>query len=117
MSWSGKRRKRCVFEQLESRCLLSAGPPDAWEIRGIGGGGAMFAPSFSPHDDQMYVVSDMSNLFRSDDLGASWEMYPSNSIRVNREHYVRFTSDPNVLYMSGFRGTGRPVSTAREASR
>ncbi|HVG17943.1 MAG TPA: hypothetical protein VNI02_02755, partial [Blastocatellia bacterium] len=50
-----------VFDRLIraalSLCLLmllaqtaNAAPPSQWTPRGAGGGGALFAPSFSPHN-------------------------------------------------------------------
>ncbi len=72
--------------------------PTRWESRGVGGGGAMFAPSFSPYSDELWVTSDMGELFRSTDLGASWRMVPSLEIVGNRGAVVRYTSDPQVLY-------------------
>ena len=87
-----------ITEPLETRRLLAA-PPVEWLSRGPGGGGALFAPSFSPHDPQeMYVVTDMSEVFRSQDLGASWSAEHFEEIQGGRQSFVRFTSDPAVRY-------------------
>src|SRR5687768_14586928 len=84
-------------ESLQRRVLLSA--PTNWDSRGPGGGGALFAPSFSPHDSsEMYVVTDMSEVFRSEDLGASWGVTHFEQIQGGRGSRVQYTSDPNVLY-------------------
>lgn len=73
--------------------------PPSWEPRGIGGGGALFAPSFSPYDnDEVYITSDMGELFHSLDVGESWEVVHFTEIVATTASQVRFTDDPNVLY-------------------
>ena len=48
-----------------------------WELRGIGGGGALFSAAISPHDpDLLYMATDMTAVFRSDNFGSSWEILP-----------------------------------------
>src|SRR4051794_3455509 len=69
-------------EPLEGRILFSA--PPQWSSRGVGGGGAFFAPSFSPHTPaEMYVASDMSGLYRSTDTGASWSIRDFHEVQAN----------------------------------
>ena len=88
-----------------------AQPPSEWASRGIGGGGAMFAPSFSPHNpNELYVASDMSGLFHTTDLGASWEIVPFQRFQGYSSARVQFTDDPDVLYcLDHSRYTPRPV--------
>jgi hypothetical protein len=75
------------------------GPPSQWAPRGPGGGGALFAPSFSPHNqNELYISCDMSEVFHSTNLGASWELFDFRQIQGNRESQVRFTSNPSILY-------------------
>jgi photosystem II stability/assembly factor-like uncharacterized protein len=70
-----------------------------WESRGIGGGGALYAPSFSPYDnDEVYITSDMGDLFHSFDVGASWKNVRFSEIVATTSSQVRFTDDPNILY-------------------
>lgn len=81
--------------------VAGAGPvvPAAWESRGAGGGGALFAPSFNPHlPGQLYVACDMSELFRGTADGTSWELVDFRQIQGNRGCAVQFTSDPQLLY-------------------
>src|SRR5207244_13011517 len=60
-----------VFLLLTSIAL--AQPPAQWAARGPGGGGALFAPVFSRHTpNEICLVCDMSEQFRSTNLGASW---------------------------------------------
>jgi photosystem II stability/assembly factor-like uncharacterized protein len=72
--------------------------PAIWESRGIGGGGALMDPSFSPHDDRLFVACDMSELFRSTDLGRHWSATNHAQIQGNRGSKVGFTSNPNILF-------------------
>lgn len=73
--------------------------PARWESRGAGGGGALFSPIFSPHaPDELFVSCDMSELFHSRDMGASWSLVDSRSLQGNRATLVQFTSDTNLLY-------------------
>src|SRR3954470_13379385 len=90
---------RAVFvEALEPRVCLAA--PTQWISRGPGGGGAFFAPSFSPFNSaDMYVVTDMSGVFHSTNSGASWQLQGFKQLQGNRQSRVQFTSDPNVLYI------------------
>ena len=47
-------------------------PEPRWAPRGVGGGGATSALSFSPYTDLWFVGTDMGTLFRSVDRGQSW---------------------------------------------
>ncbi|HET8674581.1 MAG TPA: hypothetical protein VFO63_02245, partial [Blastocatellia bacterium] len=77
----------------------SAAPPSEWLSRGPGGGGALFAPSFSPHNpNELYISCDMSELFHSTNLGQSWRMLSFRQIQGNRQSIVRFTNDPLIRY-------------------
>ncbi|MDA1018556.1 MAG: hypothetical protein O3A00_29375, partial [Planctomycetota bacterium] len=68
--------------------------------RGISGGGALYFPSFSPHNpDEFYLATDMSQMFHSVNGGESWDFSTFNELRwSNRINGVQFTSDPLVLY-------------------
>ncbi|NUQ13325.1 MAG: hypothetical protein HUU26_13510 [Gemmatimonadaceae bacterium] len=46
----------------------------------------------------MFLACDMSELFHTRDLGASWAPVHFAEFNGNRESAVRFTSDPDVLY-------------------
>jgi photosystem II stability/assembly factor-like uncharacterized protein len=91
-------RFRPGLERLEDRTAPS-GVPTSWSQRGAGGGGALFSPSVSPFNaSELYVASDMSELFHSTDNGASWKAVDFRQIQGNHEAQVQFTEDPNVLY-------------------
>jgi photosystem II stability/assembly factor-like uncharacterized protein len=87
-------------------CLLTlaasvafALPPSSWRSVGVGGGGAMFAPSFSPHHaDELFAACDMSELFHTTNLGETWSVVPFQEIQGARLCQVRFTNLPATLY-------------------
>jgi photosystem II stability/assembly factor-like uncharacterized protein len=73
--------------------------PTKWTPKGIGGGGAFFAPSISPYDPQkIFMNSDMSELFFTTNSGLEWEVVPFVQITAFNETNVQFTSDLNILY-------------------
>ncbi|HKP87917.1 MAG TPA: BACON domain-containing carbohydrate-binding protein [Blastocatellia bacterium] len=83
----------------------NADVPSQWVPRGPGGGGALFAPSFSPHDpNEVYISCDMSEVFRSTNLGSSWALTDFREIQGNRESQVRFTNNPSILYALDYTG-------------
>jgi len=77
-------------------------PPAAaagWEVRGIGGGGALYSVTISPHDpDLIYMTTDMGSVFKSTDFGRHWQALPFDALTGGVNTHVRFTSDPAVLY-------------------
>src|SRR5919206_1809695 len=88
-----------VVSLLVTMTAVQAQPPTQWSPRGPGGGGALFAPVFSPHNaNEIYLACDMSEQFHSTDLGASWAVTDFRQIQGNREAQVRFTSDPAIRY-------------------
>ena len=63
----------------------SSAQPPPWQIIGPGGGGAQFAPAWSPHDPQtIAVATDMNAGFTSIDQGAHWRRFdlPSPPRRI-----------------------------------
>ncbi len=86
-------------------CLLACAPFAApsiaapWESRGIGGGGALYSPAFSPHAvGDVFMATDMTAVFRTGDGGASWQKLPFTELRGGVETTVQFTSDPDIFY-------------------
>jgi photosystem II stability/assembly factor-like uncharacterized protein len=86
-------------------CIANAQTPSQWLPRGPGGGGALFAPSFSPHNaNEIYITCDMSEVFHSTSLGAAWDLMDFRQIQGNRESQVRFTNNPLILYALDYTG-------------
>lgn len=76
-----------------------AAQPAQWVSIGPGGGGALFAPSFSPFiPGEMYLACDMSEVFHSTNYGTSWSVVNFQQIEGGRQALVQFTSDPAVEY-------------------
>ncbi len=71
----------------------------AWITRGIGGGGALYSPTISPFSpNTIYMSTDMTGVFRTDNFGATWHTLPFTKLAGGVDTQVRFTSNPNVLY-------------------
>ena len=103
-------------------CLTFAGifaafaqVPTQWQSRGIGGGGALFAASFNPaNDNEFYVGCDMSELFHSTDFGNTYQTIPFTQTQGGHNATVRFTSNPNILYTVDYTTT-LAIQTPRPA--
>jgi hypothetical protein len=86
----------------------AAGQPLQWVSKGVGGGGALFSPGFSPNNPaEMYVASDLAALFHSTDLALTWSVVDFRQIQANRGCNVQFTSDPSILYCLNFKQDAR----------
>src|SRR5262249_17287925 len=71
----------------------------SWSVRGSGGGGALYSPSFSwLNSSEITIASDMSNLFHTTTSGGSWSMYSHLEIQGNHNARVSFTNDPLISY-------------------
>lgn len=91
---------RCSFILLMmSMPVALFGQPSTWSSRGIGGGGALFAPSINPANiNEFYVGCDMSELFHTTDFGSSFSTIHFQTIQGGHNSKVQFTSSPNLLY-------------------
>ncbi|MDB5034936.1 MAG: BNR/Asp-box repeat protein [Chlorobi bacterium] len=80
--------------------VIAVAQPQQFSPAGMGGGGALFLPAFSPHNAaEVYVSCDMSELFHSTDFGASWGALDYHQFQGGNTHgLVQFTSDPNIMY-------------------
>jgi hypothetical protein len=87
----------CGVELLEPRLVFAA--IQDWQIRGVGGGGALFSPSFNPaNPDEMYIASDMGQVFHTTNEGAVWQTVDHREIHGGHASKVQFTSDPLIRY-------------------
>ena len=69
-----------------------------WEVRGVGGGGALYVPVIAPDNQQIFMATDMGALFHSRDFGASWAALDFRDFQGSPRTQVRFTADRNVLW-------------------
>ncbi|HEX4589254.1 MAG TPA: hypothetical protein VH120_04955, partial [Gemmataceae bacterium] len=89
---------RLSLLSLESR-VTPSGVPTQWTVRGAGGGGSLFSPSFNPtNPSEIYVSSDMSQLFRTTNGGAGWQEVDFRQIQGGHESQVQFTENPSIRY-------------------
>jgi len=73
-------------------------PPrlDQWRVLGPGGGGAMYYPTISPHDEKIVLVRcDMTGSYLTLDGGQSWRMF---NLRGPARFYEFDPTDPKVIY-------------------
>lgn len=72
--------------------------PQYWTARGMGGGGALYAPAIGP-GGVMFVSSDMTGVYKSSDFGAAWTTIPYQQLQGGGTVTgVRFTSAASTLY-------------------
>jgi photosystem II stability/assembly factor-like uncharacterized protein len=89
---------RLAVLALESR-LAPSGVPSTFTNRGSGGGGALFSPQINPADpSEIYVASDMSQLFHTTNAGTTWQQVDFRQIEGGHQAQVQFTEDPNIRY-------------------
>lgn len=91
-----------VFSLMMSLSALipSIAQPSTWQNKGIGGGGALFAPSISPLNPQeIYLQCDMTEVFHTTTGGDNWsQVHYKELISTGGQHTVEFTNDPDILY-------------------
>ncbi len=98
-----KSPKLLLTLALALQCSFAFSQITNWSSKGPGGGGALFSPSFSPHDpDELYIACDMSELFHSSDFGLSWRTIDFDQMTGNNGANVRFTNNPQILYCINF---------------
>jgi photosystem II stability/assembly factor-like uncharacterized protein len=87
-----------LFATLTS--FAAAQLPKSWKSVGIGGGGAFFAPTFNPfNEDEMWLACDMTGLYHSTNAGVSWTTVPFGTIQTGANApQVQYTSNKNILY-------------------
>src|ERR1700752_561373 len=90
-----------IIGMMLTACNLAlAGTPMTFISRGVGGGGAFFGPSINPFTpNDLWIVSDMSDLFHSTDFGQTWVTVDFRLLLGGSQPgRMEFTSDPNVRY-------------------
>ncbi len=87
--------------------------PATFQSRGVGGGGALFSPSFNPSNpNEYYIACDMSELFHTTDLGSSYDQVNFQQFSGGHNSKVCFTSTSGLLYSISYIGDiGTPVKS------
>src|SRR5262245_45366854 len=80
---------------------VRATPPAGWRSVGSGGGGALFAPSFSPlNRNEIYLACVVAGQFHSFDAAVCCSLTPSTRLQAgSNSPNVQFTNNPQILYM------------------
>src|SRR5581483_10383112 len=89
------------LEQLETRMVPStlAGPVTSLVNKDVGGGGSLFAPSINPaNGNDIYVSSDMSQVFHTTNGGQAWQTVPLTQLQGFHNTQVQFTDNPSILF-------------------
>jgi len=93
------------FEELEPRLLLSV--PATFDPSGMGGGGWFGPTSINPYNhNEIWMPTDMGELFHSTDGGATWTF--STTIGEGYCSPVQFTGSPSVMWAIDADGGGHP---------
>jgi photosystem II stability/assembly factor-like uncharacterized protein len=86
---------RLILILALSGCTWAARPGD-FRVIGPGGGGAMFNPTVSPHDEHTVLIScDMTGSYITHDGGRSWRMF---NLRGTARFFVFDPIDPKTMY-------------------
>ena len=97
-----KRMRQNYLLGLILCCMLPLwlyAQPSQWQPRGIGGGGALFFPSFNPHvNGELYLACDMSEFFHSTNFGESWVVPDFRQLIAGSSGRIQFTSNPSILF-------------------
>ena len=84
--------------------------PAQWASRGVGAGGALYAPAISPVNDlDYYVTSDMSELYHTTDFGQNYALVDFNQVQGGHFSVAQFTSDTNILYNLSYVGGNNAI--------
>ena len=101
-----------MFERLEPKRLLAA--IQTWQVRGAGGGGASYSPSFNPANPQeIFLASDMGQLFHTTSDGAAWDTVDFRQIYGGPNSAVEFTSNPQIDYSVDYASGGDDVAPSK----
>jgi hypothetical protein len=73
--------------------------PASFSSRGIGGGGALFALSINPaNNNEYFVACDMGELFHTTDFGVTYSQVNFNQLIGGHNSKVCYTSTAGLLY-------------------
>jgi photosystem II stability/assembly factor-like uncharacterized protein len=78
-----------------------------WQVRGVGGGGALFSPSINPaNPNDIYIASDMGQIFHTTNGGASWDTVDFRQLMGGHNAKVQFTNNSQIMYSLSYAGGG-----------
>lgn len=87
--------------------------PATFQSRGVGGGGALFSPSFNPSNpNEFYIACDMSELFHTANVGQVYDQVHFNEFVGGHNSKVAFTNTSGLLFsISYVNDIGTPVTS------
>lgn len=87
--------------------------PANFSSKGIGGGGALFAPSINPaNTNEYYVACDMGELFHTTNYGTSYDQVNFQQLIGGHNSKVCYTSTSGLLYSINYaKDMVRPVKS------
>ncbi len=92
-------KKTIVSLPLFLSCVVLFAQPNSFQSTGIGGGGALYSPSFNPaNPNEIFMGCDMTELFHTSDQGESWGERPFSEIQGGVWSEMQYTNDPNIRY-------------------
>lgn len=107
-------KKRFTLAAVIVASTLFAQGPASFAPRGIGGGGALFSPSFNPGNTSEYFVScDMSELFHTTSSGIAYDQIHFTEFTGGHNSKVCYTAMSGTRYsISYINDIGTPVVSA-----
>lgn len=94
-----KKQYKLVLFSLSLFGSMLMAQPTSFSSRGIGGGGALFALSINPaNNNEYYIACDMGEVFHTIDFGASYSQINFQQLIGGRNSKVCFTSTSGLLY-------------------
>ncbi|HET6225947.1 MAG TPA: hypothetical protein VFF27_06685, partial [Bacteroidia bacterium] len=93
-----KTKQLLLSSYIVFSTALSA-QPTSFTPKGIGGGGALFALSINPaNNNEYYVACDMGEVFHTTDFGLSYNQINFKQLIGGHNSKVCYTSTPGLLY-------------------
>ncbi len=91
--------KKLITLFLIGISTLTFAQPTSFSSRGIGGGGALFALSINPaNNNEYYIACDMGELFHTTTFGTSYNQVDFNQLIAGHNSKVCYTNSVGLLY-------------------
>lgn len=91
--------KIIITSLLITLCFLAISQPSSFSSKGIGGGGALFAVSINPaNNNEYYMACDMGELFHTTNFGNTYNQVHFQQLIGGHNSKVCFTSSVGLLY-------------------
>ena len=99
-----------------TRIALALSAVQNWQVAGAGGGGSLYSPSINPTNPQeIYIASDMGQIFHTTTGGTAWSTVDFNQIYGGPDSQVQFTSTSQILYAIDYASGGDDVTPAKSS--